>query len=162
MSFVRQSAYKILACLSRRNGMTEGVPVLLYGAGRRGKSVLQELKDNRALGLHPVGFLDDDPDLTGSTINRVRILGSSHDLDSILNSQKISALIISSHKISAERLASVMSLCSEHRIPLLRGEFQLDRISGVLRPDTCESSEHEQQIGSAPHRSSPKVNVLPR
>src|SRR5207253_2249954 len=126
-----RSAYRNLVHLGRRESVTEGAHVLIYGAGRRGASILQELMENRGLGLRPIGFLDDDRSLIGRMINRVRILGSSPELASILNSQKVSALIISSHKITAERLAHVMKLCSKQRIPVLRGEFQLDRVSGV-------------------------------
>jgi FlaA1/EpsC-like NDP-sugar epimerase len=152
ISWSRRSAYKILLHLGRRNRVTEGVPVLIYGAGRRGKSILQELRDNRALGLDPIGFLDDDPDLTGLTINRLRILGSSGDLATVLNSQKVSALIISSHKITLEHLAPVMSICSKQRIPVLRGEFTLDRVSGVWLPGTHDTSDQMEQNATVPEK----------
>ena len=80
---------RIMICLGRRNSVTEEVPVLIYGAGRRGKSILQESRENRALGLRPVGFVDDDPSLIGFTLKRVRVLGSGRDLAVILNSQKV-------------------------------------------------------------------------
>jgi UDP-GlcNAc:undecaprenyl-phosphate GlcNAc-1-phosphate transferase len=145
-----RSAYKIVSHFGRRDSMTDRAHVLLYGAGRRGESILHELMENRALGLHPIGFLDDDPNLMGSTINRVRILGSSRDLDSILNSRKVSAVIIASHKISAERLVPVLNLCSKHRIPVLRGEFQLDRLPGVKSSDTREASVQRKHIKAVP------------
>ncbi len=125
-----RSAYKILVHLGRPDRVTEEVHVLIYGAGRRGEWISQELIENRGLGMNPIGFIDDDPYLIGSSINRVRILGSSGDVAAILNSWKVSALIISSHKIGAERLALVISLCAKQRIPVLRGEFHLDRLSG--------------------------------
>jgi UDP-GlcNAc:undecaprenyl-phosphate GlcNAc-1-phosphate transferase len=144
-----RSAYKILTHLGRRDSTTEGAHVLVYGAGRRGESILQELTENRTLGLHLMGFLDDDPHLIGTTINRVRIIGSSLDLDSILNSQKVSAVIIASHKITAERLFLVLNLCSKYRIPVLRGEFQLEPLAGVRLSGTREGSAKRKQIKAA-------------
>jgi len=159
-----RSAYKILTHLGRRNSVTEGAHVLVYGAGRRGESILHELMENRALGLHAIGFLDDDPYLIGSTINRVRILGSSRDLDSILNSQKVSAVIIASHKITPERLVLVLNLCSKYRIPVLRGEFQLDRLPKVRVSGSREASAQRKQIKAVPGEKhapghSPTINA---
>jgi FlaA1/EpsC-like NDP-sugar epimerase len=144
-------AYKLVN-LSGRHSMTDGVPVLIYGAGRRGKSILQELRDNRALCLRPIGFVDDDPSLIGFTRNRVRILGSSRNLAAILNSQKVSAVIISSYKITDEHLISVMSICSKQRIPVLRGEFQLDRVSRVWLSGTRDASDEREQSPTVPEK----------
>jgi UDP-GlcNAc:undecaprenyl-phosphate/decaprenyl-phosphate GlcNAc-1-phosphate transferase len=161
-----RSAHRILIHLRRRDSATEGPSIIIYGAGRRGQSILQELMENRGLSLHPIGFLDDDPSLRGFTINRVRILGASHDLSSILNCHKISALIISSHKISAERLIPVMTLCSEQRVPILRGEFQLDRLSILRRSGAHDASDEKQQIAEKPGKTyapgySRKVKATP-
>jgi len=143
---------RIIIYLGRRNSVTEGVPVLIYGAGRRGKSILEELRENRAFGLCPIGFVDDDPSLIGRTIKRVRVLGSSRDLAGILNSQKVSGLIISSYKITGERLLPVMTLCSKKRIPVLRGEFQLDRVSGPGLSGTRDSSDSREQSAAVPEK----------
>jgi len=143
---------RIMIYLGRRNSATEEVPVLIYGAGRRGKSILQELRENRALGLRPVGFVDDDPSLIGFTIKRVRVIGSGRDLAAILSLQKVSALIISSYKITGERLFPVMTLCSTKRIPVLRGEFQLDRVSGVGLSGTRDTSDSRDQIATVPEK----------
>lgn len=152
----------VLQRRAARGNVTDRVPVLIYGAGRRGKSILKELRENRALGLYPIGWLDDNSDLAGSTILRVRILGTNRDLDAILSAHKVSALIISSYKITSERLAPVLNICSKQRIPVLRGEFQLDRVSAVKVSATPESSDQKQQVGGMPHRSPPKVNLLSR
>jgi UDP-GlcNAc:undecaprenyl-phosphate/decaprenyl-phosphate GlcNAc-1-phosphate transferase len=147
-----RSTYKILVHLGRRDSVTQGPRVIIYGAGRRGQSILQELMENRALGLHPIGFLDDDLSLIGFTINRVRILGCGRHLPSILDSHKVSALIISSHKITAERLVPVMTICSKLRIPVLRGEFQLDRVSRVWLSGARDASDEREQSPTAPEK----------
>lgn len=172
-----RSAHRILIHLGRRDSLTGGPVVIIYGAGRRGQSILSELMENRGLGLIPIGFVDDDSSLSGLMINRVRILGCSNDLPSLLNSHKVSALIISSHKITAERLIPVMTLCSKQRVPVLRGEFQLDRLSTVRRSVAHDilgekvrrsgghdASDEKQQITATSGKiyaleNSPKVKV---
>jgi UDP-GlcNAc:undecaprenyl-phosphate GlcNAc-1-phosphate transferase len=136
------SAYRIMVHLVRRNNGKERVPVLIYGAGRRGELVLHELLENRRLGLRAIGFLDDDPRLKGTTINRVRVLGSGQDLAAVLKSRKVSALIVSTHKITTKRLGPVMSLCLDERIPMMRGEFQLDRVSAIAMSGGRHNADH--------------------
>ena len=126
-----RSANMVLAYVRRRDTVSKNVHVLIYGAGRRGESILRELQENRELDLCPIGFLDDDPNLVGLKINGINVLGSSHELGTIIHSRKISAVIISTHRIAVERLVSVVNFCSEHRIPVLRGDFQLERLSAV-------------------------------
>jgi len=126
-------AIVLLAQLHRRGPLPKAVGVLIYGAGRRGESVLRELRDNRGLDLCPAGFVDDDPTLVGLKINGVSVLGSTHDLSSIISTQKVSAIIISTPKIPSDRLISVAKLCSEQRIPVLRCDFQLERLTNLGR-----------------------------
>ena len=52
-----------------------GEPTLLYGAGHAGVSVARSaIRDTRA-GFRPVGFLDDDPSLTGEIVVGQRVFG---------------------------------------------------------------------------------------
>src|SRR5207245_7199029 len=83
---------------------------------------------------------------------RVRVHRSSRDLAVILNSHNVSGLIISSYKITGERLLPVMTLCSKKRIPVLRGEFQLDRVSGPGLSGTRDSSDSREQSAALPEK----------
>jgi UDP-GlcNAc:undecaprenyl-phosphate GlcNAc-1-phosphate transferase len=144
--FGGRSARIILTYLRRQGTVTKGVHVLIYGVGRRGESIQRELLENRGLDMYPIGFLDDDQNLLGLKINGVQVLGSSRDLATIINSQKVSAVIISTHKIPAERLVPVTDLCSEQRIPVLRCELQLDRLSCVGSSWAREIAERRDQL----------------
>lgn len=111
--------------------VTHGERVLIYGAGRLGEWILRELLENHTLGLHAVGFIEDDPCRRGVAIHGLRVLGSSRELPRLLDEWKISAVIVSSKKIDAGRLASVISLCSKYQIAVLRGYLQLDRFASA-------------------------------
>ena len=122
-----RSAYKILMRAPAED-TTEGGHVLIYGAGRRGESIVRELA-GKALGLRPIGFLDDDPNLIGRTIDRVEVMGSSRDMARILTAHPIKAIIISSQKIGPERLVAAMNVCAKHQVPVLCGHFQSNALS---------------------------------
>lgn len=59
--------------------------ILIVGAGDGGRLVLREITRNPGLGLRPVGFVDDDPDKDGLRIDGVRVLGTTAELDRVLD-----------------------------------------------------------------------------
>ena len=118
-----RSAYRVLD-YSQQRGKQAAELALIYGAGRGGELVLRELLQNSMLGLQPIGFIDDDPTFRNRTVNSVSVLGSGQDLASILDSQAVSTLIVSSNKICGERLKQAIRLCKERGIPIVRAQLQ--------------------------------------
>jgi len=136
----RCCAYQFLIKFRRQRYAAQGNHVLIYGAGRRGESILRELMENPALGLVPIGFLDDDPKLANHKIGSIGILGASRNLPAIIGCLKVSLVLVSSPKIEASHLDAVMRLCSRHAIPVLRWQFQLDRLSVERHQDLPDVS----------------------
>jgi len=120
-----RSGYRILDHLRQRSGSVVGT-ALIYGAGRGGQLVLRELHQNQAVGLRPLGFLDDDPRLKGRMLDRVPILGNSDDLAVITDVHPVAALILSSDKITGRRLEQVVQFCREREIIVLRGRLHIE------------------------------------
>ena len=54
---------------------TEGLPTLLYGAGRTGVMLARSAQRNPGAGVRPVGFLDDDPSLRDEVVDGLRVFG---------------------------------------------------------------------------------------
>ena len=52
-----------------------GVPVLVLGAGRTGKSVVKKFRERPELGFVPIGMLDDNPSRWGRVIEGVPVVG---------------------------------------------------------------------------------------
>ncbi len=53
--------------------------VVILGAGELGRKVAQTLKEQAWAGLHVIGFLDDDPELQGSRVDGLTVLGTLDD-----------------------------------------------------------------------------------
>jgi UDP-GlcNAc:undecaprenyl-phosphate/decaprenyl-phosphate GlcNAc-1-phosphate transferase len=100
--------------------------VLIYGAGDGGELLLRELMNNRDLGLHPVGFVDDDPQKLGRVIHGVRVLGSLDELGELAGSQSIEEVVISTTKLAAERSAQVALLCAQVGVACRRMRIALE------------------------------------
>jgi len=94
--------------------------ILILGAGALGKEVTKKLQNHRELGLHVVGFLDDDPGKSKGTISGVPVLGKLRQVDEVIERENIDqiyiALPLEAHKKMMRILQSVGRECVEVRL----------------------------------------------
>ena len=107
----------------------EGRRVLIYGAGDGGELLLRELRNNRELQLAPIGFLDDDPAKSGKVIHGLRVFGGNGDLGSVCSQHEVDEVVISSMKMSEERIQEVLRMCSERQITLKRMRITMEELT---------------------------------
>ncbi|MGH2834719.1 MAG: polysaccharide biosynthesis protein [Solirubrobacteraceae bacterium] len=93
--------------------------VLIVGAGDGGRQVLREILRNRELGLHPVGFVDDDPRKHGSRIEGVKVRGdTAKDLPRILEETSPEEVIIAIPSAPGSTRARVVRACRTRAVPV--------------------------------------------
>ena len=102
--------------------------VLIYGAGDAGELLLRELLNNRELRYAPVGFMDDDPKKQGKVIHGLRVFGGNGLLRKIVSEQKVEHILISSPRISEERIAELSRECEARNIELKRMSIKIESI----------------------------------
>jgi len=103
--------------------------VLIYGAGDGGELLLRELRNNGELQLWPIGFLDDDPAKSGKVIHGLRVFGGNGDLSSVCAQHDVDEVVISSMKMSEERIQEVLRCCSEKQIVVKRMRITMEDLS---------------------------------
>jgi len=109
--------------------------VLIVGAGDGGRLVLREILRNRELGLHPVGFVDDDPRKHGSRIEGVKVRGDTgEDLPRILEETSPDEVIIAIPSAPGSTRARVVRACRARAVPVrtLPTVFELLQDQGSL------------------------------
>jgi UDP-GlcNAc:undecaprenyl-phosphate GlcNAc-1-phosphate transferase len=106
-----------------------GQRVLIYGAGDAGELLLRELLNNRELSYAPVGFMDDDATKHGKLIHGYRVFGGNGMLPKIIADQNVEQVLISSPRISPERIAEILSECDARNVELRRLSIKLETIS---------------------------------
>src|SRR5207244_9791913 len=89
----------------------KGRRVLIYGAGDAGELLLRELLNNRELSYAPVGFMDDDSTKHGKLIHGFRVFGGNGLLPKIISDHHVEQVLISTPRISAARIAEILSEC---------------------------------------------------
>jgi UDP-GlcNAc:undecaprenyl-phosphate GlcNAc-1-phosphate transferase len=116
--------------LPAQNGR-DGTRVLIYGAGDGGELLLREILNNRDLKYAPVGFLDDDPAKSGKVIHGLRVLAANGDLRAVCKQHEVNELLISSSKMSEERVQEIVLQCNEEEITVRRMRITIEE----LRPN---------------------------
>ncbi|HEY7784299.1 MAG TPA: hypothetical protein VIB00_06215 [Pyrinomonadaceae bacterium] len=104
----------------------EGRRVLIYGAGDGGELVLRELLNNRELQYAPIGFLDDDPGKTGKVIHGLKVFGGNGDMSAVCKRHEVDEVLISSRKMSKERLQEILEYCRQNEIVVRRARISIE------------------------------------
>ena len=123
-------AFRLFRQLLPVANASNGRRVLIYGAGDGGELLLRELLNNRNLHYSPVGFLDDDPAKGGKVIHGLKVLGGNGDLPAICKRNDVDEVLISSLKMSPERIEEVLGVCREHQIILRRMRITIEDLTG--------------------------------
>ena len=122
-------AFRLFRQLVPAVGKHNGRRVLIYGAGDGGELLLRELRNNRELQLSPIGFLDDDPAKSGKVIHGLRVFGGNGDLGSVCAQHEIDEVVISSMKMSEERIHEILQCCSEKQIVVKRMRITMEDLT---------------------------------
>jgi FlaA1/EpsC-like NDP-sugar epimerase len=120
----------------RRRAQGKERKVLVVGAGSGGQMVVRELQLNPNLGDRAIGYLDDNPGMRGMRLHGVKVLGSTDEIDQILDEMKPDEVTIAIPSAPGELRGRVVAACRERDVSvrtlptvfeLLRGGVQLNR-----------------------------------
>jgi UDP-GlcNAc:undecaprenyl-phosphate GlcNAc-1-phosphate transferase len=122
-------AFRFFRQMLPAGSLQNGRRVLIYGAGDGGELLLRELRNNAELHLSPIGFLDDDPAKNGKVIHGLRVFGANGDLSKVCELQAIDEVVISSMKMSEERIEEVIRICAERQIEVKRMRITIEALN---------------------------------
>jgi FlaA1/EpsC-like NDP-sugar epimerase len=135
--------------------------VLIIGAGDAGALVVRELQRNPQLGLHPVGYLDDDLSKQRHQIHGVQVVGKLADLRRTLEHRSVNEVIIAIPSAGGKVVRLVTDVCRLKGIPfrtmpglfeLIGGKVSVNRlrevdIADLLRREPAQIQD--QLVGAA-------------
>jgi FlaA1/EpsC-like NDP-sugar epimerase len=110
--------------------------VLVIGAGSGGQMVVRELQLNPEIGVTAIGFVDDDPRKRGMRMLGLKVLGSTKQIEAILDETRPDEVVIAIPSAPGTLRAKVVAACRAREIPvrtlptvfeLLRGGVQLNK-----------------------------------
>jgi UDP-GlcNAc:undecaprenyl-phosphate/decaprenyl-phosphate GlcNAc-1-phosphate transferase len=124
-------AYRILRRVLPTPQARTGRKVLIYGAGDGGELIFRELHNNRELNMVPVGFVDDDPVKAGRRIHGLRVYSADAVLSDLCRRLDVDEVLVSTHKITGDRLALIVAECASIAVPVSRANVGFQRLSAA-------------------------------
>jgi len=111
---------------------TDGKKVLIFGAGDAGEMVMREIKRNKALNYHAVGFIDDDPAKTGNRIQGIPVLGSRDSIKDLVRLHDIQELIIAIPSVEMTEFFEIVKICEDCGISCrkIKGILDTEELNG--------------------------------
>ena len=131
--------------------------VLIAGAGEAGLLVAREIQQNPALGLHPVGFVDDDPGKQRLRINGIQVIGQLVDIPQLVEERKVEQVLIAIPSAAPAIIRQISELCRLVRaepliLPgmsqLVTGHVELQRFRKVQLEDLLARPSVHTDISS--------------
>ena len=120
--------------------------VLIYGAGRVGYQLAEQLLDYRDI-YTLIGFIDDDYKKSGSKILGDKVIGTFDDLAKIFNFFKPNILIVAISNLESEKLEKVRQISAESKVEVRIVPSEDEIISGIVQLSDVESLDEEEILG---------------
>jgi FlaA1/EpsC-like NDP-sugar epimerase len=125
-----------------------GEPVLVLGAGDAAASLSKELSRNSDWRL--VGFLDDNTEHHGRTLNGIRVLGGLDSLPECAERLGVSQVIIAMPSSSHQQRKRAIQLCNQARLKALTVPSFDDLMSGKVAVSQLRAIELDDLLGRDP------------
>ncbi len=93
-----------------------GKRLLIYGAGMAGQAILREIRSNARLSFQVCGFLDDDIDKRGLSIQGVPVLATGEELARLAAAHRIEELLIAIPSASGSQMAAILKRCHQAKV----------------------------------------------
>ena len=119
------------------------IRIMIIGAGSAGRVLLREMRQNPALCMQPVCFIDDNSHVKNRTIEGVPIVGNRYDIVSAVKKYDVDQIIFAIPSAGEKTRKEVLNLCQQVpcKVKTVPGIYQLvdDQISlSKLREVTLE------------------------
>jgi FlaA1/EpsC-like NDP-sugar epimerase len=129
---VRLAVRSVIERPPRGAVLPKGQEVLIVGAGEAGQLVAREMHRSPELRQTPIGFVDDDPRKRGMRIHGLKVLGTTGQLDRVLDDITPDEVILAIPSAPGVVRGRVARACRERDIPVRTLPGVLELISGSV------------------------------
>ncbi len=135
--------------------------VLIVGAGAAGEMIVRECLTHPHVGLHPVGFVDDDVSKHGHRLCDVPILGSLSRITELTRRLEIEEIIIAMPRASGTVVRQVVRAAHEAGVETRTVPGMFDILSGRVAVASLRQVEIQDLLRREPiHTDLDQVRVL--
>ena len=155
LALIFMLTYRVLSSTSIRRSFSrksDGERTLIYGSGIAGRQLAEQMlvQGNQ---YNPIGFLDDDASLSNLRIYGRPVLGTIHDLETVVANESPAALIVAISGIESSSLLDLERRCRSLQLKLRIIPTAHEIISGRVRLADVEDISEEDLLGRRPMSS---------
>lgn len=124
--------------------------VLVVGAGDAGTMIVREVQRNPALGMHVIGFVDDDPRKNGTRILGVPVLGNRRAITQLSAERHIDLVIIAMPTAAGKDIRDIVRLCEQSGVKTKTMPGIYEVLSGHVSVSQLRSVQIEDLLRREP------------
>jgi FlaA1/EpsC-like NDP-sugar epimerase len=87
--------------------------VIIMGAGAAGKYLADMLRNDKTKNMYPVAFIDDNPELTGTVIKGIKVIGNRSLIPYAAEKFKADSIVIAIPFVDNSTIRDIFRLCNE-------------------------------------------------
>ena len=128
------------------------LPILIFGAGNKGRVTREVVESDRSLNIKLVGFIDDNWQLQGKMIGGLPVYSEEKAFGKIIEKERIKEIIIAinQNKISKKRKKQIINICLEKQIKVSDVPDTSSWINGSLSATQIKEIQIEDLLGRDP------------
>lgn len=127
-----------------------GLKTLIVGAGETGSLLLKEIRRQSDSVFSVVGFVDDDPRLSGMKLHGVPVLGSTDQLADLIDLHGIEDVIIAIPSATGTTIRDIIKSCEHLKVRFKTLPAIQDIIEGKVSVSQIRDVEIDDLLGRAP------------
>ncbi len=109
--------------------------LLIIGAGKAGRHLLNSIRNRPACGFEVVGFVDDDETKVGTVVDDLRVMGNSSQLPALIREQQISMAVVAVTREKSSQLINNLIAVSWNDCSLMDMPSIYEFLTGKLPTD---------------------------
>jgi FlaA1/EpsC-like NDP-sugar epimerase len=125
----------------------EGVGTLIVGAGEGGQAVVREIRKNAQLRIHMMGFVDDDPMKHGVRFQGYNVLGTLHDLETLVPAMSVKQVIVAIPGATGREMRRIVDICAELNVDIKTLPGMSDLIDGRVTVQQIRDVDVKDLLG---------------
>ena len=123
--------------------------VLVIGAGEAGESLVRQMLFDPS-GYRPVAFADDDWSRQGTVVHGVKVMGSTSDLDRIIERTGAQEIVIAIPSAEPTDLRQIVATCQSTGLPFRVLPYVAEVMEGDISPSQLREVRIEDLLGREP------------
>ena len=123
---------------------------IIVGAGRAGEQLFREFKNNPALNIGVVGFVDDEPALKGKYLHGVPVFGGTPRLPEVIKITDANEVLIAIPTIENKKIRQIVDLCADLGVSVKRLPDLSSFVTGRVIASQLKAVSPEDLLGRPP------------